>query len=484
MESSKRKHSAGEDTSPAQTKKARANSGTVVIGLPVPSNSGSESVQSKPPSSKEHAEDAYLGTMNSNHCTGSSHGGLLLASNDIEDRNELARRVAELERRVAKLEKPLVQKQYKFLSDPQVTSGLLESLDTALKERDELRAKLDLAQHHIDQLAEDMERSDRMRQSAPDLDYTIHDQFLDLRAAVSAFVKCFCDDQISASTLPIHVRTDLSTIIVEALIWRRLCDEILSTPFRIWEDSDLPEVSIRRRQFWRTMTGQILNDGAKPRLSKLRNWQNMLVSHLEHLTMNQLKNDLASYVEVIVHNTIKLARNLAQSRTLLKIERKYPGADDIPFRKYDGKWMEIVELPLPPVLSPNLVSPRAPVTTKSIGSYEYIDFLVTPALVQLTNSVGDAFERPRVIVKAQVCFGTGRLHNHVPRTEEKEQDPPKTMSGRQSRAVDRLGMVVDATQLKEAIGDDDSDDNGEGCDSDSKDYSNEHGQGGSHRSEA
>ncbi|RYC57856.1 hypothetical protein CHU98_g8344 [Xylaria longipes] len=338
-----------------------------------------------------------------------------------------------------------------------------------MSEKKELEDKLKLAQQQIAQLVEDLQQIAGVQHNAPDLDNVLENQFMDLREQVQSFALNFCDSKISSSTipsgLPDHVKKALAAVsgvpatrllgsrlharyFVQALIWRLLCDSFLTNPFLIWgQDNEIGEfirkvqksqkLPINRRQFWRKVTGQILVDIATPRPLRTAQWLMLLVDYIEPLVRAEYNDNIEEHVKPILDNAIELAKNLAQSRTMCVIQRKGPGADDKSSQAYDDKWMEVVE--------------------KNITSYEDIDFLITPALVQLTNSVGEAFNYPRVIVKAEVCFGQGRVPASAPRASDSSPSKDrakKTQSGRQSRGVNRLGEVANEAEINEELGDD------------------------------
>ncbi|KAI0866069.1 hypothetical protein F4860DRAFT_509251 [Xylaria cubensis] len=303
----------------------------------------------------------------------------------------------------------------------ELTTAVTNSLDksrallvASINKRKELEERLKLAQQQVKQLIEDLEQISGEQHSAPDLDNDLETQFMDLRELVRSLTKNLCDRQILLSSIPAglpdYVTTALMAIsglpasrllksrlharyFIQALIWRLLCDDILTNPFVIWgggyEGGEfisrvcrLARLPIKRLQRWRIMTGKILVDGVKLRPERLRNWRKKLIDYIGPLVKDEHKDDIAKHVDPILDQAIRLAKNLAQSRTMCFIQRKADGADDTISQKYDDIWMEAVE--------------------KSVGHYEDIDFLITPALVQLTNSVGAAFEHPRVIVKAEL----------------------------------------------------------------------------------
>ncbi|KAI0490839.1 hypothetical protein F4859DRAFT_520475 [Xylaria cf. heliscus] len=343
------------------------------------------------------------------------------------------------------------------------------SIGQLMRQKRGLEDKLKLAQKQGAQLAEDLEQIAGVQHSAPDLDNVLESQFMDLKEQIRSFTFNFCDRQILPKStpegLPDHVKGALATIsgistarilksglharyFIQALIWRFLCDGILTSPFSIWgENSEIgefvtkiqnsPKLPLNRRQLWRTMTGRILVDMAHPRRFRIENWRNKLVWYIEPLVATEHKDDIAKHVEPILDKAIDLAKNLAQSRTTCVIQRKGVGDDDRTSQKYDDSWMEVVE--------------------KTLVYCEDIDFLVTPALIQLTNSIGEAFKNPRVIVKAEVCFGRGRLSVFAPPASclppNKNQATQTLSSERQGQGARRLGNLANNEELNEVIGD-------------------------------
>ncbi|KAI0457939.1 hypothetical protein F5B21DRAFT_500960 [Xylaria acuta] len=346
--------------------------------------------------------------------------------------------------------------------------GLPDLIVAFMSEKRELEDKLKSYQQKVVQLPEDIQKIVDIQHNAPDLDGVLESQFMDLREQVRSLTLNLCDPKISSSSipsgLPDYVKKALAAIssvpttqllksnlharyFVQALIWRLLCDSILTNPFSIWgggneigefvrKVQDSPKLPIERRQFWRKLTGQILFDLSNPRRSSIENWRKKLVDYIRPLVKAEREDDVAKHVEPIIDKAIKLAKDLARSRTMCFIQTKTVNSDDSIPQKYDGRWMEVVE--------------------KAVVSYEHIDFLITPALVQVTNSVGHAFSNPRVIVKAEVCFGRGRLSISAPASDASpnKDRATETQSGRQSRGVHRLGPVANDTELEKIMGDD------------------------------
>ncbi|KAI0437684.1 hypothetical protein F4803DRAFT_570495 [Xylaria telfairii] len=304
--------------------------------------------------------------------------------------------------------------------------SLDQVVDAFMSEKRELGEKLKSAQQQVLQLTEDIEQITGVQRRLPDLDGLLESQFMDLKEQVRSFTSKFCDRPILSPltplSLPEHVKKALMVVsgvsttrllksalhaqyFVQALIWRLLCDNIFANPFLIWgKDNRIGDFILkaqssrkilkRRRQFWRAMTGQILVEIATPRPCRIAIWQKILVDNIGPLVTAKFRDNIEEHIKPILHKAIELAGNLAQSRTECTLRRKSPDADDKFSQKYDEKWMEVVE--------------------KAVLSYEDIDFLVAPALIQLTNSLGESFNNPRVIVKAEVCFGRGRLPASAP----------------------------------------------------------------------
>ncbi|KAI0550829.1 hypothetical protein F4679DRAFT_594434 [Xylaria curta] len=346
----------------------------------------------------------------------------------------------------------------------------VNALSMALEnEKKDLKNKLNSAQKHVEQLTEDIEQISGEQYSAPDLDNALESQFMDLKQLVQSLTFDLCGPQILLSSLPSGLPDDVKTALagvsgisaakilrsrlharyfIQALIWRLLCDNLLGNPFLIWGAGgeigefvrkllNSQKVSINRRQRWRTATGRLLVDISPPRSVRIAGWQKMLADYIGPLVEDKHKDNIEKHIKPILNEAIELAKNLAQSRTMCVIQRKGPSDYDGISQKYDDKWMEVVE--------------------KAIESYEDIDFLVTPALVQITNSVGDVFKYPRVIVKAEVCYGRGRVPVSIPPPLDSSPTQGRgieTGSGRQSRGVDRLGQVANDDELNQYIGED------------------------------
>ncbi|KAF2973207.1 hypothetical protein GQX73_g305 [Xylaria multiplex] len=351
------------------------------------------------------------------HPLGDTHYEQTNCDDGSGDGNEFERRVTELKKRVnGRTIDQLITKAVHF----DIFSSIFED---ASKEKRKIQDNLKEAQERLrlariwnEQLTEDMERIGTARQRAPDLDDALENQFMDLRQAVRSFTREFCVDKTSASSLPDYVKSALAKIsgitagkllqsrlharyLVEGLIWRILCVQILRNPFVIWGKS--PEianfiwrvqnksmVTTQRRELWRTMTGQLLNDVTGVNKRRVDAWQEMLVSYVESFANPDHRSSIATEIKAIITTAIELAASLARSRTLCMVQRRHSDASDGVSQNYDSTWMHIIE--------------------KSVEHFEDIDFIVTPALVQVTNSAGEKFKSPRVIVKAEVCFGRGR----------------------------------------------------------------------------
>ncbi|KAI1283545.1 hypothetical protein F5Y07DRAFT_394449 [Xylaria sp. FL0933] len=337
-----------------------------------------------------------------------------------------------------------------------------ERLEAVQNKHQATTEQLGLAQKQIEQLSEDIELTGIAQQSAPDLDSALERQFRDLRKTIRSFTRECYDSKIPASSIPQDVRREFASLsgisasrflgsslharyFIEGLVWHKLYIQFLENPFEIWGKGytignlaerirESSNKTIACRQLWRTMTGQLLNDSSilEPSKSKIRSWIEFLVFCLKPLIRDEYKDNIEDYIEPIVSGAIDIAKILAQSRTLCAIQRKEPGADAIMSQKYDARWMEIIE--------------------KSVMHFEDVDFIVSPALVQITNSAGDEFNPPRVIVKAEVCFGQGRTSTDIRPSPAKKPRTRTVASGREAREIDRLGEAADADQLNEAIG--------------------------------
>ncbi|KAI0814499.1 hypothetical protein GGR55DRAFT_700776 [Xylaria sp. FL0064] len=337
-------------------------------------------------------------------------------------------------------------------------------LEAVRAERDALREEAKELRRQNKLLEEDLEMFVFIKQSAPDLDMVLGDQFSDLRATIRSFTRGFCDKKISIKSVPDHVVVAFKALsgitpssllkssfharyFVEGLIWRILCESILGNPFNIWGtnytigtlatkvESNVG-VAASMRQLWRTMTGQLLSTKGAPAKSKIILLQDHLVSYLKPLVRGEFNGLIQGHVEKIVKDATELASTLCQSRTLCVIYRKEPNADGTVSQQYNSKWMDIIE--------------------KSVNHYDDVDFIVSPALVQLTNSAGDEFKSPRVMYKAEVCFGQGvtSADDHpisTPALYEKGQTK-MAPSGRQARAVKRYGNAANENQVIEALG--------------------------------
>jgi hypothetical protein len=182
----------------------------------------------------------------------------------------------------------------------------------------------------------------------------------------------------------------------------------------------------------------MLHEIGQPARAKVNEWQETLVDYPKPLVEAEKKDAVAERVKLILDEAITIAQDLARSRTWTIVQRKSLKADDCVLQRYDSAWMEIIE--------------------KSIAHYEEIDFLVTPALVQLSNSASEVFQDPIVVVKAEVCFGKGPFHFYGPAKVQplpkQEEITGETLSGRQVRAVARLGNVADNIKLEEVIEED------------------------------
>lgn len=76
---------------------------------------------------------------------------------------------------------------------------------------------------------------------------------------------------------------------------------------------------------------------------------------------------------------------------------------------------------------------------------------MSPALVQLTNSAGDTFIAPRVLVKAEVCYGQGPRHGSGHASKEQQQQP--TSRRRTGRAVQKSNGGTNEKELDELFDD-------------------------------
>ncbi|KAI0414185.1 hypothetical protein F5X98DRAFT_378079 [Xylaria grammica] len=409
--------------------------------------------------------------INVNHQPGGTYNEAVNCDDGIDSGTELEKRVADLEKHVDESRRA----RNEFVGRPADFYMFSIVIDAISKERDKIRDELDTAQKELKsaqeqnrQLSEDLERICSARQRAPDLDETLESQFRDLRQMVRSFTRRYCDRQISTSSLPDNVKSVLAEIsgiaaskflrsgrharyFVEGLIWRLLCTRVLYNPFIVWGQSreiaifiknviELRTVAMNRLELWRTMTGQLLNDIASTPTPRLEDWREALVSHIEPLISTEYRDGIAAKIEPIIQLTIEFAKSLARSRTLCIVWARPFGASGTVSQPYDGRWMEIVE--------------------KSIDHFEDIDFIVTPALAQLTNSAGEEFDTPRFIVQAEVCSGQGRLKSPArpilgPSSNDGRQTE-KALSARRALAVKRPCDAMDEAELMDATGVNDS----------------------------
>ncbi|KAI8626326.1 hypothetical protein F5Y19DRAFT_478693 [Xylariaceae sp. FL1651] len=312
----------------------------------------------------------------------------------------------------------------------------------------------------------DMERFGAVRQSGSNLDSTLEEQFLKLRRHVESFTIDLCDRTIKPSSIPDLVKLAMHQVsgiphgtilrsglharrFIEGFIWHFLCTSILESPFGIWGETaafgetltkiqNHPTGTLTRRNYWRAFTGQLLSDMAAPRRSRLEWHKRVLTDNLRPLVKPEHEVGFAQFVGPILDQAVELADSLARSIIYYKVQRQEPGANEDMSQPMVEDWMEIVE--------------------KSVAHYEDIDFIVSPALIQLGNSAGERFSKPIVNIKAQVCFGNGRYHFDThPTTEEgtSENNPMSmTQSRRKTRPFIRVKGTADGANLEAIIQDD------------------------------
>ncbi|GAW12412.1 hypothetical protein ANO14919_017780 [Xylariales sp. No.14919] len=434
-------------------------------------SSGGTQVNSQEQENNTPQQADVVAAINVNHQPGSTYNEAANCDDDIDGGTKLETRVDNLEKHVGEIRRA----RNEFVGRPVNFDMFSIMIGTISKERDEIRDKLDIVQKELksaqeqnEQLSEDIERIGSARQSAPDLDEALESQFRDLRQAVRSFTRQYCDRQISISSLPDNVKSVLAEIsgiaagkllrsgrharyFVEGLIWRLLYTRILYNPFIVWGKSQDIAIFIQkvqrwgkvtktRRELWRTMTGQLLNDIASTPTPRLEGWRETLVSHIEPLVSTKYRNGIAARIEPIIRLTIEFAKSLARSRTLCIVwTGSFDESGTVP-QAYDGKWMEIIE--------------------KSIEHFEDIDFIVTPALAQLTNSAGEEFDTLRFLVHAEVCSGQGRSKNPAhpildPSSNEGRQTK-KALSDRRSLAVKGPCDATDEAESTDATSANDS----------------------------
>ncbi|KAI1181193.1 hypothetical protein F4777DRAFT_592855 [Nemania sp. FL0916] len=401
------------------------------------------------------------------------------SNRDINDEDMMSE-INDLKRGFTRLDKTVSQLTQKYL-DPMsvpreivVLSNIIREVE---KERDDSRLKLqgvreelNASKQRVEQLIEDMELTGCVQRSAPDLDDVIKTQFVSLRREIRSFIRTVCDKKIEAA-LDDHLKGLFKLIsglsptaflrsglharyFVEGLVWHCLHTWILHNPFTIFGTraaiatiaatvEALPK-PIKHRELWRILSGQLIGEACPPSNAKIQGWQKKLASTIQPLVMAQESEHVMEHVEPIVRNTIELAKNLAQSRTqtIIKIRESTVKVAML-YQPYDENWMEIVE--------------------QNLSHYDDVDFVVSPALVQLTNSAGDTFTEPRVMVKAEVCYGRGRVHEASGHSldelhEHDESTIQMTGSGRQNRPVVRFGETVDETTVSQIVGDDQDND--------------------------
>ncbi|KAI1114256.1 hypothetical protein F5Y14DRAFT_461762 [Nemania sp. NC0429] len=336
--------------------------------------------------------------------------------------------------------------------------------DEAVSELRATQTQLKSVKEQNEQLIQDIVRISGVRMNALDLDDTIKTQFMDLRETVRLFTRSFCNDQISPRSLPHCVREQFQLLteipytkllksrlharyFVEGLIWRILYGFILMSPFGIWGEereiasliSDVmrPPCAAVDQQLWRVSTGQLFTERLPIRAAKIDFFRKALIDYIKPLVSDEDKANIKEKIETVLDETIALAKNLAQSRTTMEIQVREPGTHVLTGgQEYNENWMEIIE--------------------KSISHYSDIDFIVTPALIQGTNSRGEVFKRPRVIVKAEVCYarGPGSSADPKPNPSFDEQNQiSMTESGRRVRSTRVLGQAANEVEVDKAIGD-------------------------------
>ncbi|RWA07401.1 hypothetical protein EKO27_g7707 [Xylaria grammica] len=364
-----------------------------------------------------------VAAINVNHQPGGTYNEAVNCGDDIDGGTKLETRVVNLEKYVGEIRRA----RNEFVGRPVNFDMFSIMIDAISKERDKIHDELDIAQKKLksaqkqnEQLSEDLERIGSARQSAPDLDEALESQFRDLRQVVRSFTRQCCDLRISTSSLPDNVKSVLAEI------------SGIST--------ELPTATINRRELWRTMTGQLLNDIASTPTLRLEGWREVLVSHIEPLVSTDYRNGIAAQIEPIIQLTIEFAKNLARSRTCCILLTRPFNTSGTVSQPYDGRWMEVIE--------------------KSIDHFEDIDFIVTPALAQLTNSAGEEFDTPRFLVQAEVCFGQGPFKSPArpilgPLSNEGRQTE-KALSDRRALAVKGPCDAADEAESTDATGANDS----------------------------
>lgn len=234
MVASKRRQPEDADSVSDEASKRRANASTGIRNTPSDATRFS-------------LEDAAAATTDTNRDPTSSDSEHVNFNDDTKDIDGIKRRLTRLEDRV-----------FKPPATPSEIKALYDAIQNIASERDEIkdklketRTRLEMAKSQNHLLLEDIERIGIARQSAMALGDTIKTRFMDVREAIRSFTRKFCDDQISASSLPRYLKDQFALLSaipgtqllksrlharysIEGHIWRILHTVILNKPFSVW----------------------------------------------------------------------------------------------------------------------------------------------------------------------------------------------------------------------------------------------------------
>jgi hypothetical protein len=168
-----------------------------------------------------------------------------------EERNQLERDLDLVQRQNDTLWREsigLKQKVHELMNKEADADKLKDVMKTMENDRIQLEDKLKAVQQQNADLIEDTEALGNARQSVPNLDDAIENQFRDLRESVRSFTR---DCSIKSSSLPDKLKLELARLfgnsvakllkstlyaryLVEAYIWHFLYNYILQSPFGVW----------------------------------------------------------------------------------------------------------------------------------------------------------------------------------------------------------------------------------------------------------
>ncbi|KAI0517581.1 hypothetical protein F5B22DRAFT_645762 [Xylaria bambusicola] len=337
-------------------------------------------------------------------------------------------------------------------------------LDLAGTQLNEVKAILEPTKTQCETLRQDIEQIGIIRHSAPYLDIILEEQFLELRDNIRWFTKTYCSHPTLVTSLPADVTAKLRTLsstpighflrnrfyarrFAEAHIWCLLYDQLLCNPFFIWGTTNtigkvvehvlsLASAPRPTREFWRVMTAQLLSD-TEPQEARVKTYRDLLISQITPLVNPEQSGNAERHIDTITNEAVQLAKGLTLSRTKCAIRRTEQAADVAVAEKYNDEWMEIIE--------------------KCIRQNDAVELVVTPALIQLTNSAGDEFKTPRVLVKAEVCYGQGRNTDDTVSVSNSQADEVEEATPQRPKRVKLSVKATDHATLDEELGDDDDD---------------------------